>query len=475
VNRRDALKGLGAAAVAGTSAVSRAPTRSKPSRPQLWDAVVIGGGFAGVTAARDLGQRGLATLLIEARDRLGGRTDNVMFAGHKIEVGGTWIGWGQPHVWAEKMRYGLAVAESAAAKADAQYIWIDNDRPVLGTADQYWSLMGPAYDAFYAPARQALPEPYDPLLVKTNDRYDRISAGQAIDALNVTRLQRELLHSFAAINGHSSSYKSSYLDQLRWIALGGFSTGFMWDNLGRYRLADGTEMLIARMLADARAEIELNSVVSRISQSASGVEVITKSGKVHRARAAVVALPLNVLAKVAFTPSLSPAKHNASVRRHTGSGTKIWAKVPGRRPSFFANGPEQLPLNFLWTEFNDGNSQLLVGFGASRERLDINNRAQVQKAVRNFLPDAEVTEIHGHDWTADPYSLGTWCMYPPGLLTSSLPALQRPEGNLYFATSDIASGWRGFIDGAVESGAVAAQHVASALRSRAHEDEVFSS
>lgn len=464
MNRRDALKGLAGTLVAGPTVAHAARPERRTAKPQLWDVIVVGGGFAGVTAARNLSQRGLSTLVVEARDRLGGRTDNQIFSGHKIEVGGTWIGWGQPHVWAEKMRYGLAIAESAAAKPDAQYIWMDDGRPVVGTANQYWGLMGPAYDAFYDPARRALPEPYDPLLVKANEQYDRISAGRAIDALNVTKVQRELLHSFAAINGHSSSYTSSYLDQLRWIALSGFSNSFMWDNLGRYRLADGTETLIGRMVDDGRAEIELNTPVSHIGQTGAGVDVTTKSGEAYRARAAVVALPLNVLAKVGFSPSLPRVKHNASARRHTGSGTKVWAKVTGRRPSFFANGPERLPLNFLWTEFNDGDSQLLVGFGASRELLDINSRVQVQKAVRHFLPDAEVTEIHGHDWTADPYSLGTWCMYPPGLLTSSLAALQRPEGALFFATSDIASGWRGFIDGAIESGAVAAERVAKRLQ-----------
>ena len=467
MNRRDALKSLAAGLVVATSGATGASARARRAAPtgsQVWDVIVIGAGFAGVTAARNLSQRGLSTLLVEARDRLGGRTANEMFAGHRIELGGTWIGWGQPHVWSEKMRYGVPIAESAAAKPDAQYIWIDNGRPIVGTADQYWGLMGPAYDAFYAPARQALPEPYDPLLVKTNAQYDRISAGHAIDALHISKLQRELLHSFAAINGHSSSYKSSYLDQMRWIALGGFSNSFMWDNLGRYRLAQGTSDLIAHMISDGTAEVELKTPVKTIAHSSRGVEATTASGKVHRARIAVVALPLNILSKVAFTPSLSAAKYNASIHRHTGSGTKVWAKVPGRRPSFFANGPEHLPLNFLWTEFNDGESQLLVGFGATPASLDIRDRVQVQKAVRYFLPDAEVSEIEGHDWNTDPYSLGTWCMYPPGLLTSSLPALQRPEGNLYFATSDIASGWRGFIDGAIESGVVAAEAAAKRLQ-----------
>ncbi len=61
-------------------------------------------------------------------------------------------------------------------------------------------------------------------------------------------------------------------------------------------------------------------------------------------------------------------------------------------------------------------------------------------------------ESFGYDWNLDPYSKGTWCMYRPNVLTEDLTELQRPEGNVFFAGSDIANGWRGFIDGAVESG-----------------------
>ncbi|HJS08819.1 MAG TPA: FAD-dependent oxidoreductase [Pirellulales bacterium] len=121
-------------------------------------------------------------------------------------------------------------------------------------------------------------------------------------------------------------------------------------------------------------------------------------------------------------------------------------------------------LNFVWTEFQDADTQLLVGFGASRDRLDSTDRTQVDAAIGRYAPDVEVAAVHSHDWNADPYALGTWCMYPPGMLTTALPGLQRPEGRLFFATSDIASGWRGFIDGAIESGAIAAGAVAEQSR-----------
>ena len=63
-------------------------------------------------------------------------------------------------------------------------------------------------------------------------------------------------------------------------------------------------------------------------------------------------------------------------------------------------------------------------------------------------------------------------MYPPGMLTSSLSELQRPEGNILFAGADIASGWRGFIDGAIESGATAAQQVVQRLANQAEKVNV---
>ena len=464
MHRRAVIKRVLGGALGVAAAVSASPSSAKPAaEPEAWDVIVVGGGFAGVTAARDASHRGLRTLLLEARDRLGGRTANADFGGRKIEVGGTWIGWAQPHVWAERMRYQAPIAESAAMQSNTQYVWVANGERHVGRADDYWAAMSPAYDAYYAPARAAFPQPYDPLLVKGVESLDRLNAAQAIEALKISPLQRELLCSLAAVCGHSPSDRSSYLDQLRWIALSGFSSNFMWDNLGRFRLERGTESLINSMISDSTARVELNQPVARISQTRDGVEVVTQGGLRHRAKAAVIALPLNVLSKVAFSPRLSSVKFDASVRRHTGSGVKVWAKTPRRAQPIFANGPEDFPLNFVWTEFQDTDSQLLVGFGASRERLDTADRTQVEAAIRRYVPDVEVQEIHSHDWTADPYALGTWCMYPPGMLTTALPGLQRPEGRLFFASADIATGWRGFIDGAIESGAIAARHVATEL------------
>ena len=103
-------------------------------------------------------------------------------------------------------------------------------------------------------------------------------------------------------------------------------------------------------------------------------------------------------------------------------------------------------------EYRVEGDTLVVGFGPSAEALDVTDQAAGAELLGRLYPGAEVVSSHGHDWTADEFSRGTWSMYRPGQLTGSLRALQAPEGRVLLAGSDVANGWNGFIDGAIESG-----------------------
>lgn len=466
-SRRDFIRGvthgMAATTVAAAVPTALAANSSGSAEPQgRYDAIVIGAGFAGVTAARDVSWHGFRTLLLEARARLGGRTFTADLGGHDVELGGTWIGWLQPHVWSEIARYGLPIAESASAAA-SRAIWMDQGRRVDGDPQTYAALMESMAAAFYSPAQESFPRPYDPLYKDGLARLDALSAAEAISRLKLSPVQEGLALSFAAINGHSSPDQSSYLDQLRWYALGSFNLWRLWDNLARYRIEGGTRALIGHMQADSRAELRLSSPVAAVAQEDGQVSVITQSGARYVGRAVIVAVPLNCLIDIEFTPAVSATKRRVSRMRHTGSGTKVYARIKGRQPIFTAHGTYTMPLNFLWTEYDDADSQLLVGFGASPDTLDINDDDAVRDAVRDYVPDAELVESFRYDWNRDPYSRGTWCMYRPNVLTRDLRELQRSQGNVHFAGSDIADGWRGFIDGAIESGLRVAQRVAKQL------------
>jgi len=467
-SRRKFIKSIGAAGAvtgAGLTMGSSSVWASESPKPGegLYDVIVVGSGFAGVTAARNASQAGLRVLHLEGSNRLGGRTFTSQFAHHDVDLGGTWIGWGQPNVWAEKLKYDVPVVESAAYTA-SECIWFDEKgKRHSGEPDAYWSIMAEANNKFYEPAREVLPRPYDPLFVEDKKGYDLMTAAEAINKLDVTPVQRHLLHGFAAINGHNLSSASSYLDQLRWISFAGYDQFFMWDNLGRFRFEGGTRTLLEKIHGDSKADFMFGQPVVKIEQSGDRVQVTSMRKQTFTAKKLILATPLNSWNRIEFSPAISSVKKKVSKDRHTGSGVKVYARIKGKHPRFFGHGGQDMPLNFLWTEYDDDDSQILVGFGATPENLDTADEAAVAAAVQKFIPDAEVIESVSYNWNVDPFALGTWCMYRPGVLTQHLRELQRPEGNVYMATADIANGWRGFIDGAIESGASAARQVIEQL------------
>lgn len=83
-----------------------------------FDIIITGGGFAGITAARELTHLGYNVLVLEARDRLGGRTHTTKFDKYQVELGGTYVHSTQPFVWSEIQHYGLHVESVSSSESD---------------------------------------------------------------------------------------------------------------------------------------------------------------------------------------------------------------------------------------------------------------------------------------------------------------------------------------------------------------------
>src|SRR5580693_5570890 len=110
IERRTILQGIMAGSV-----LAAAPGRAAPRTRSIYDVIILGGGFAGVTAARELSRSGRRCVILEARGRLGGRTFSTQVFEQPADVGGQWIHWLQPHVWSEVTRYGLTLLETPGA------------------------------------------------------------------------------------------------------------------------------------------------------------------------------------------------------------------------------------------------------------------------------------------------------------------------------------------------------------------------
>jgi monoamine oxidase len=433
------------------------------------DVVVIGAGFAGVTAARELTRRGHSVLILEARDRLGGRTFYTERLGRKLELGGTWVHWFQPHVWAEITRYRQELTQTPVPEKG---YWITDGRRHEGSADDLLAVLDPGMTALGAESLRYLPRPYAPLSAAdgTSGAPDLAGADKATVASKIAKLdlpedQRVLVDAFWTVNFSGPTDEGSWLHALRWHALCGGEWKLWFEACATYRLKNGTADLINAILADSTAEVRVGSVVTSIVQRDDGVNIALADGTAVSGSAVVVTLPLNALNSIDVTPPLSAGKRAAAREGQVSRGVKVWVRARGRLAPFAAIAPADRPLQLMQLEYEVNGDSLIVCFGRDATAMDFTDRAAVEEVLRELLPDIDVVDVATHDWVADPYSRETWAMLRPGQLTGVMTELQRPEGRLLLAGADYANGWYGFIEGAIESGITAAATVHDWLRS----------
>lgn len=418
--------------------------------------IVVGAGFAGVTAARELTRRGRQVVLLEARDRIGGRTYYTEKLGRRLELGGTWVHWFQPHVWAEISRYG---AELSRSPVPEKGYWITGGRRHEGSAEELLGLLDPGATALGEDSLRLIPRPYAPHEVEPGTAAeaeliaaDKLTVADKIAQLDLTDDQRELLDAFWTLNFSGPTHTGGYLQALRWHALCGGDWNLMFEACATYRLKNGTASLLQAILDDSDADLRLDAEVTGIDHDDAGVRVRLADGSVVDGAAVVVTLPLNALDSIAVTPALHDGKQAAAQEGQTSQGVKVWARVRGPVTPFAALAPADHPLQLAQLEYTAEGDSLIVCLGGDSTALDFTDRGAVQDVLRAWIPDLEVVDVAGHDWVADPYARETWPMQRAGQLTGALAELRRPEGRFFLAGSDYARGWAGFIDGAIESG-----------------------
>jgi monoamine oxidase len=112
--------------------------------------------------------------------------------------------------------------------------------------------------------------------------------------------------------------------------------------------------------------------------------------------------------------------------------------------------------------------QILIAFGPDGANTDAADADMVRHELGKIFGDLEIVETAGHNWANDEFAQGTWAMFRPSQTVTHLSELQRPEGRVFFAGSDIANGWNGFIDGAIETGIRAGRDIQSQLQRQQH-------
>jgi monoamine oxidase len=422
------------------------------------DVIVVGAGLAGLTAARELRNSGHRVLLLEGRDRVGGRAWTSDLAGTEIELGGQHVHWFQPHVFAEMTRYGLSLE---IPPEPARWSYVTEGRLRDSTVEELFPRVDELFARFFADAQATLPLPHQPLAVADAvASLDHLSVQDRLDGGDFGAEERDLLSAVLGTACSAPCSDCALTAMMRWFALPGWNFGLMLAAVGTYSLR--TADLVEALLADGHADVRLSTPVAAIEQQDERVTVVGRGGETFSASATVVAVPLNTLGAIDYSPALDADTRAAAERGQGSRGLKVCAHVRGELDPFFVMAPDAHPITFAYTEqvLADG-SHVVVALGPDADRLSPNDEQAVRVAIRDLLPDGvEVVEAVGHDWRTDEFSRGTWSVYRPGQLTGSLAALHAPHGRVVFAGSDLADGWNGFMDGAIESGLRAARSVA---------------
>jgi monoamine oxidase len=225
------------------------------------------------------------------------------------------------------------------------------------------------------------------------------------------------------------------------------------------RFVGGAGRLLEAMVDESELDVRLDHHVAHIETASDGVTVRTRAGATFEAATCVVAVPTNVIRHISFSPELPNTKARFLNRNHLGRAYKpsiLVRNVPRRA---FAFGSGKLQALCLGYELADGSS-LLMGFGDESSVSDPVSRDEVEAAVREYYPEAEVIAVDAHDWNSDPLFDGSYRVDRPGEAYDFLRAMNEPEGPVVFAGTDLDdSVWRIWIEGAINSGYRAADQV----------------
>jgi monoamine oxidase len=445
------------------------------------DVCVVGAGYAGLTAARRLAQAGLTVAVLEARQRVGGRTHTERLPGGAwIDHGGAWLGPGQDRAYALARELGVETYPTYSAGAT---VYVHGGKATRYRGDVPLSI-GPLQLLSLGVAmkrldRMASTLPIDaPWDARRAQRWDATTLATWIDRNTLPGKGREIIRVVLRDLLTADPPELSLLGMLNLIRCHGdlrrltsIEGGAQQD-----RIVGGMQAIADRAAAELGDALCLDTPVESISLRGGGVEVGGGDVAVN-ARRAVVAVPLPLVGRIAFDPPLPVDRAHAVARVPMGAATKI--AVVYDEPFWRADGLNALSFDV------DGPISITVDGGALGERPGIvacistagnarvlgrmepaaRRRVVVDALVARFGPRARrPSGYHETDWGAEEFSRGGYVAhFPPGVLTRYGRVLREPVGPIHWAGTETSTVSHGCVDGAIRSGERAASEVLAAL------------
>jgi monoamine oxidase len=439
------------------------------------DVAVVGAGIAGLTAARRLTQAGRSAVVLEARDRVGGRTLNAPIAngeGAISEVGGQWVGPGQDRV--------LALCDELGLETFPTYHEGRNLLELGGKRKRYRGTiprLSPVVLLDIERARRRLHRladrvrPEAPWEAPDAERLDGMTVGGWLDR-NVRTSRARALFDIACGTAFGASPGRLNLLWVLAIVRGAGSFDKLIDVEGgaqQDRIVGGSQELSMRMAAELEDSVVLGSPVEQIEQDGRGVRVRAR-GMTVQARRAIVAMPPALTARIRFAPRLSARRDQLAQWSASGALTKctavydepFWRDDGWSGAAVSDEGPVETTFD---NSPPDGSPGVMLGFISGSAATEHASRPASER--RRIVLDCfarmwgdrarAATAYFEQSWADEEWSGGgPVCHVMPGALTAGGEELRRPSGRVHWAGAETADAWIGYMDGAVRSGERAA-------------------